>query len=131
MKKLAYLLFTCATLATASGCSKDKDASPSGPKEYQVQYKITSPTAPEADYVSYDNESGGSTTLSDVPLPATYSFKRTMKSGDHLTVLASLPSGSPATSEITVAILLDGREVKTETGRGNNAQAVPVYIIPY
>ncbi|OGX87432.1 hypothetical protein BEN47_10920 [Hymenobacter lapidarius] len=62
------------------------------------------------------------------PLPATYRFKRTMKQGDNLTILASL-SGGTAASEITCAILLDGKEVKKETGRGVNAQAVPVYVI--
>ncbi|MBC6609069.1 hypothetical protein H8B13_19780 [Hymenobacter sp. BT188] len=125
MKRLAYLLLSGATLATAS-CSKD-DATPTGPKEYQVEYRVSSPTAPVSEYISYDNESGG-TTLNNVALPATYRFKRTMKKGDHLSMLASLDGGT-ATSEITVAILLDGREVKKETGRGTDAQAVPVYVI--
>jgi hypothetical protein len=43
-------------------------------------------------------------------------------------VLASLDGGSAA-PEITAAILLDGREVKKQTGRGADAQAVPVYVI--
>ncbi|MBF9144523.1 hypothetical protein [Hymenobacter properus] len=126
MKRLAYLLLSTTTLAMA-GCSKD-DATPTGPKEYQVEYRISSTTAPLSDYISYDNESGGTTTLSNVPLPATYRFKRTMKQGDHLSLLASLDGGTAA-SEITASILLDGREVKKETGRGADAQAVPVYVI--
>ncbi|GAA4031394.1 hypothetical protein GCM10022409_14520 [Hymenobacter glaciei] len=128
MKKFAYLLLSCAALTTASSCSKEKEVAPTGPKEYQVEYKVTS-NASVADYLSYDNESGGSTTLSNVALPATYSFKRTMKLGDHVGILASLPSGSPATSEITASISLDGKEVKKETGRGSSAQAVPVWVI--
>lgn len=127
MKRLAYLLLSCATLATVTSCSKD-DATPTGPQEYQVEYRVSSTTAPLSDYISYDNESGGTTTLNNIPLPATYRFKRTMKKGDHLSVLASLDGGTAA-SEITVAILLDGREVKKETGRGTDAQAVPVYVI--
>jgi hypothetical protein len=127
MKRLAYLLLSSITLATTAGCSKD-DATPKGPKEYQVEYRVSSPTAPTSDYISYDNESGGTTTLSNVALPATYRFKRTMKQGDHLSVLASLDGGT-ATSEITAVILLDGREVKKETARGADAQAVPVYVI--
>ena len=43
-----------------------------------------------SDYISYTNESGGTTTLSNTPLPASYSFKRTMKQGDNLTILASI-----------------------------------------
>ncbi|GAB3879412.1 hypothetical protein GCM10028824_42830 [Hymenobacter segetis] len=127
MKRLAYLLLSGLTLATMSSCSKD-DATPAGPREYQVEYRISSPTAPQSDYLSYDNESGGTTTLSNIPLPATYRFKRTLKQGDHLSLLASLDGGTAA-SEITAAILLDGREVRKETGRGAGAQAVPVYVI--
>ncbi|MCC3154742.1 hypothetical protein Q3A66_15850 [Hymenobacter sp. BT770] len=127
MKRLTYLLLSGLTLTTVASCSKD-DATPAGPKEYQVEYRISSPTAPLSDYLSYDNESGGTTTLNNVPLPATYRFKRTMKQGDHLSLLASLDGGTAA-SEITAAILLDGREVKKETGRGTDAQAVPVYVL--
>lgn len=127
MRRLAYLLLSCAALATASGCSKNEDATPSGPKEYQVEYKVTS-NAVESDYVSYTNESGGTTTLGTTLLPASYKFKRTMKQGDNLTILASV-SGGTAVSEITCVILLDGKEVKKETGQGVNAQAVPVYVI--
>ena len=127
MKRLATLVLSCAALATASSCSKD-DATPTGPKEYQVEYRISSTTAPASDYISYDNESGGTTTVNNVPLPATYRFKRTMKQGAHLSLLASLDGGTAA-SEITAAILLDGREVKKQTGRGANAQAAPVYVL--
>ncbi|MCC2548516.1 hypothetical protein LJY25_18860 [Hymenobacter sp. BT175] len=125
MKRFAYLLLSCASLATS--CSKDNDATPSGPKEYQVEYKVTS-NAPTSDYLSYTNESGGNTTLSNTPLPVSYKFKRTMKQGDNLTILASIDGGTAA-SEITCAILLDGKEVKKATGRGVDAQAVPVYVI--
>ena len=125
MKRLAYLLLSCGVLATS--CSKDNDVTPSGPKEYQVEYKVTS-NAPASDYLSYTNESGGTTTLNNTPLPASYRFKRTMKQGDNLTILASIDGGTTA-SEITCFILLDGKEVKKETGRGVDAQAVPVYVI--
>ena len=125
MKRLAYILLSCAALATS--CSKDNDATPSGPKEYQVEYKVTS-NALESDYISYTNESGGNTTLATTALPASYKFKRTMKQGDNLTILASIDGGTAA-SEITCAILLDGREVKKATGRGVDAQAVPVYVV--
>ncbi|WP_345124315.1 hypothetical protein [Hymenobacter antarcticus] len=65
MKRLAYLLLSGAALATASGCSKD-DATPFGPKEYQVKYRVTS-NAVESDYLSYTNESGGNTALNNPP----------------------------------------------------------------
>lgn len=130
MKKFAYLLLSCAALTTATSCSKDKDATPSatGPKEYQVEYKVTSNT-PMSDYIIYKNETGGETTLSNVTLPVTYSFKRTMKLADALTISASLPSGLPNTSEITTSISLDGREVKKETSRGISPSSISVWVI--
>ncbi|WP_208133329.1 MULTISPECIES: hypothetical protein [unclassified Hymenobacter] len=126
MPQLASLLLSCATLTTAS-CSKE-NAAPSGPKEYQLEDRVTSTTAPESDYLSYDNESGGTTALNHVPLPATYHFKYPRKPGDQLSLLASLDGGEAA-AEITASILLDGRAVKKETSRSANAPAVPVYVI--
>ena len=78
MKRLAYLLLSCAALATS--CSKENDATPSGPKEYQVEYRVTS-NAPASDYLSYTYESSGNTTLSYTPLPASYCFKHTINRG--------------------------------------------------
>lgn len=76
----------------------------------------------------YRNKTGAATTLATTALPATHSFKRTMKPGDGLSILARLPSGTAA-SEITTLVLLDGWEVTRATGRGVGAQAVSVYVI--
>jgi hypothetical protein len=113
MNKLTYLFLGCAALASA-GCSKKDDATPTTtqPKDYQVEYRVSSTT----------------TTLSNVTLPATYSFTRNMKLGDSSLLLASIPGGT-ASSNITVTILLDGKQVKSETGTGVRAQAVPVWVI--
>ena len=131
MKNITLRLLTLAMLAlSASSCSKSDAPGPGpvAPREYAVEYRVSSPNASAADYVSYHNETGATTTLGTTALPATYSFKRTMKTGDGLSILASLPAGAP-TSEITTLILLDGKEVKKATGRGATAQAVSVYVI--
>ena len=131
MKRFAYLLLSCATLV-ATSCSKDHENSPStfvGPKEYQVEYRVSSTSDLIAQHISYTNATGGTTDLDNVPLPASYSFKRNMKQGDSSLLLASVPTGGTAASNITVSILLDGKEVKKETGTGANAQAVPVWVI--
>jgi len=131
MKRLAYLLLSCATLV-ATSCSKDDTATPNNiqPKDYKVEYRVSSTTNAEADYISYTNATGGTSDLRNVPLPASYSFTRNMKIGDSSLLLASIPStGSTAASNITVSILLDGKEVKKETGTGVGAQAVPVWVI--
>ncbi|GAB2469918.1 hypothetical protein GCM10011375_40600 [Hymenobacter qilianensis] len=129
MKRLATLLLNCATLV-ATSCSKDDNGvTPVGPKDYTVEYRVSSTSNLVSDYISYTNATGGTTTLTNVALPVSYSFTRTMKQGDSATLLASLPAGGTAASNITVAILLDGKEVKKETGTGDRAQAVPVWVI--
>ena len=128
MKKIALFLLSGLALVTAPGCSKKNDSDPNVTKEYQVEYRVSSPNATIADDIHYTNETGGTTMLDNVALPATYKFKRTMKRSDSSLILARL-SGGTATSEITASILLDGKEMKKATGRGANAQVVPVYII--
>jgi hypothetical protein len=131
MKRLTYLLLSCATLA-ATSCSKNSEPAPTtfvGPKDYQVEYRVSSTSDVVAKHVSYTNATGGTTDLDNVPLPASYSFKRNMKQGDSSLLLANIPAGGTAASNITVSILLDGKEVKKETGTGTSAQAVPVWVI--
>jgi hypothetical protein len=133
MKKLAYLLLSCAALSLGTtSCSKNEEPTPVAaadvPRDYQVEYRVSSSTDLATDYLAYDNETGGTTTLGLVPLPTSYSFKRNMKKGDHLRLLASIPGGT-ASSEVTVTIFLDGKQVKQDVGRGIKARAVPVYII--
>lgn len=131
MKNTAYKFLTLAALAlSAASCSKSDAPQPAptaGPKDYQVEYRITS-TEPAADYVAYANETGASTTLGTTPLPKTFTFKRNMKRGDNLTLSATVPGGTAAT-EVTTAILLDGKEVKKTTTRGTGQLAVAVYVI--
>lgn len=127
MKKLAYLLISCVAFATVCGCKKNTE--PSGSREYQVEYRITSPTAAKAD-IDYTNETGGSTSLDDQALPKSYTFRRTMSPTDFLTILVFLNDGKLA-SEVTVAILLDGNEVEKQTGRGVNASVAMAYQIPF
>jgi hypothetical protein len=131
MKRLAYLLLSCATLITTS-CSKNSEPAPTNfvaPKDYQVEYRVSSTSELVAKHISYTNATGGTTELDNVPLPVSYSFKRNMKQGDSCLLLANIPAGGTAASNITVTILLDGKEVKKETSTGVSAQAVPVWVI--
>lgn len=63
--------------------------------EYAVEYRSSSPSSPVTDYVPHRHETGATTTLATTALPATYPFIRTLKTGNALSILASLP-GSPA-----------------------------------
>lgn len=78
--------------------------------------------------MSHRNETGATTTLATTALPATYSFKCTLKTGDTLSILPSLP-GSPASAGMKTFNLFNGKEVKCATGRGVNAQAVRAYVM--
>ena len=135
MKKLScYLPLAALLLFGSAGCSKSNDAMPAPapaavPQEYQVEYRVSSPTAPAADYLAY-NDDKGSTTLGNTPLPVSYSFKRTMKRGDYLNVSATTPAapGGAPTTLLTI-ILLNGKEVKRTQATAITPQAVTVYVI--
>lgn len=128
MKHFAHFLLSGLLVTSLASCSDSKKTDPVAPKEYEVEYRISSTTVTKSDFVLYTNETGGQTQLSGVSLPVSYKFKRTMKLGDATSILASVSSGN-ASSDITATILLDGQEKKKETGRGQNAQANTVFII--
>lgn len=132
--KNIFSLAVMATICTSlmSGCGKSGNPTPtptSAAASYQVEYRVSSTTATNATYFAYTNETGGTTTLTTLTLPGSVAFKRTMKTGDHVDFLASLPNSSAATSDITGVILLNGQQVAAGTGRGAGAQANIVYVI--
>jgi hypothetical protein len=130
MKK--YLLTLLALPFLAASCSKsDKDdPTPStGPREYQVEYRVTATNATSAQII-YRDETGTEKTDGTQTLPKTYSFKRTMGPSEPVSCGAFLSGSAPANATITSTILIDGKQVKTETGTGASAQAIPVYLIP-
>ncbi|MBO3273081.1 hypothetical protein [Hymenobacter defluvii] len=128
MKNLIYSLLAVVTLGL-SACGND-DPSPSinlDPKEYTVEYRITS-TDPVASYIGYDNETGATITAVNVAVPFTTTFKRTMKVGQYVSILASL-KGATAASTIKGDILLDNKVVKTQTATGPAAEVNLNYVI--
>ena len=128
MKTLLYTTLAGSTLVLAA-CGKDNPAPAPKlvPKEYVVEYRITS-TDPLASYIGYDNETGATITAQRVALPFTNSFKRTMSLGQYVSILASL-KGASATSSITGVILLDNKQVKTQTATGPTAEVNLNYVI--
>ena len=127
---------TTICMSLMSGCSKSGEPTPtttpapvSTAASYQVEYRVSSITNANATYFAYTNDTGGTTTLTTLALPGSVTFKRTMKAGDHVSFLASLPSTSAANSDITGVILLNGQQVATGTGRGVEATANVVYVI--
>lgn len=120
LKKQSLKIVTLiAAVVFFASCSKDKDNGPdqqSGyPKEVTVEYKVTSTNLPKAD-LTFTNETGGTTRVSNAALPASKSFKRTVKFGDD----ASMGITSYTGGTIKVEIWIDGKLSKTETYSGTD-----------
>jgi hypothetical protein len=86
--------------------------------------------------IAYAGPTGNLVQLTTVPVPATYTFKRTLRSGDGLNIVASVAAPLVATT-ITATILLDGKAVQTQTGAsqgggtsGSSATANIAYVLP-
>lgn len=130
MKKSFFAALLALPLLAGS-CSKDKsdDPTPStGPKEYQVEYRVTATQATSAQII-YRDATGTEVVDQVAALPKTYSFKRTMKQSDVVSCGAFL-SGAPASATVTSTLLVDGKQVKTESATGANAQAIAIYLMP-
>lgn len=130
MKKSFFAALLALPLLVGS-CSKDDsdDASPStGPKEYQVEYRVTATQATSAQII-YRDATGTEVVDQVAALPKTYSFKRTMTQADVVSCGAFL-SSAPASATVTSTLFVDGKQVKTESGSGANAQAIAIYLLP-
>lgn len=128
MKKRLLTLLAMPLLLV--GCSKNNDQpTPSNaPKEYQVLYEVSAVKYTQANII-YRDQTGTLITETNVTLPKTYAFKRTMKSPDVVSC-GAFPSGGDATASVTATISLDGKVVNTASGVGPAPQTVASYIIP-
>lgn len=127
MRQITYALLTSLILVFA-GCKDDDNDTPSGPREREVEYRVSSPNNGVTADVTYTNETGAFTTDDPATLPKSYKFKRTLKANDAISCAASLNSSAP-NHELTVTILLDGQQVETQTGRGGIAYTSLVHLV--
>lgn len=129
MKKRLLTLLLLPLLA--GSCSKSNDSNPAPsttPKEYQVTYNVTAVNYAQARII-YRDATGTLVTEENVPLPKTYSFKRTMKSADVVSC-GAFPANGDASASVTCVVQLDGNTVDTKSGSGPNPQPVASYLIP-
>lgn len=136
LKPIAFKLSCLALLLGAASCSKSNDTPAPSAREYTVEYRVNATGTSTASVVAYADQTGNLTQLTSVTLPVTYTFKRTMKTGDGLNIVASVAAPTVATT-ITATILLDGKAVQTQTGSsagggttGTSATANIVYVLP-
>ena len=104
-------------------CNKSDDPKPAYPKDVSVEYRITTTKAiAKVTSVSYTNATGGTTNVSDTPIPFSVKFDRTVNLGDDLglSVLHN-NSASGNSFDLTLEILVNGKVEKTETFEGTHS----------
>ncbi len=107
---------------TLVSCKKDKDKDPTKtyPKNASIEYKctVTSGT-PSSLSIIYTNESGGSSTLTNVALPFSKKINRTVNANDDVTMgfTAVGPGG------IKGEIYVDGKLVDSKTASNSSSNA--------
>jgi hypothetical protein len=104
-------------------CSKGDDGNSGGyPKTVNIQYKLTATNAPlqVMTYLSYTNETGGTTGLDSMAMPYTKTIRATVKQGDPISLYARHISRVPNTLYgVKLDILVDGALVATKTEQAN------------
>lgn len=109
--KLPTLLFILSILFIS--CSKDDDSpiNTTYPKEVQITYKMSSTNTATAQAISYKNESGSMTTVTNVNLPYSKTITRTVNKNDDASFGYSTTNTS---SNVTLEILVDNSVKKTQ-----------------
>lgn len=119
---LAMLFMLIACLA----CGENEEAKPKGPVE--VEYRVSSASGATVGDISYTNATGGTTDLDDAPLPFSVKFKFSQRPGS-LVLLALLSDQGGQQQSVKGVILIDGQDVKNETGVGAPPAVSMAYIV--
>jgi len=114
-----YALFFCAFAVLVQSCKKDDDDSPNPstyPKSVSIEYKVSSPAGfTQAMQLQYTNESGGTASMTNVPLPFTKTITRTVNKFDILILgFAAVGAG-----ELKGEILVNGTVAATKSFTGS------------
>ena len=114
IKKIFKLtaLFSILSIFITS-CSKDDDNTINTPypKQVQIAYKMSSTNTTTAQAISYKNELGSMTTVTNVALPYSKSITRTVNKNDDASIGYSTTNTS---SNVTLEILVDNSVLKTQ-----------------
>ena len=119
--------FLLAILVVLAGfaCKRDK-VDPKGPVD--VEYRVTSSSGAAVAYITYTNETGGTTRLDEAPLPFSVKFKFSQRPGP-LALRGILPNQGGQQQSVTGTILVDGQPVESETGDGTSAVVDLVHVL--
>jgi hypothetical protein len=128
MKKYFLTLLALPLLLGSCAKSSENDPTPEPEaKEYVVEYEVSALNATAA-RIDYRVANSGLITETNVQLPKTYSFKRTMKRLDVVSVGAFFISDEDPTT-LTCTIKLDGVPVATRTATGHDVFNTTSYTI--
>ena len=120
------LLFVVMLLLMPVFSCQREEAEPQSSVE--VEYRVSSNSRASVGDISYTNGTGGTTDLDDAPLPFSVKFKFSQRPGP-LILLALLSDQGGQQQTINGVILIDGREVKNETGVGAPLAVSIAYIV--
>lgn len=118
---LSVILFSCS-----------KDSNPGYPKTVNIEYKVTalSGITGPLSLLSFTNETGGNTDLSNQSLPFTKTISKRVAVGDAVVLSLRYNNTTNSTSvSIKMEIIVDGKVVKTETS--NSTTPVIIAAIAY
>lgn len=104
---LTIILFSCS-----------KDSNPGYPKTVKIEYKVTaiSSISGPLNLLSFTNETGGNTDLTNQALPFTKTISKRVSVGDGVVLSLRYNNTSASTPvSIKMEIIVDGKVVKTET----------------
>ncbi len=120
-------IFTLMLLVfTVLACQRE-EPEPKGPVE--VEYRVSSASGATVADISYTNETGGTTHVEEALLPFSVQFEISQRPGS-LVLLAFLSDQRGQQQTLNGSILVDGQEVKNETGVGAPPAVSIAYVGP-
>lgn len=125
MNKVSFFLLLVACLI--GGCQKQQ-VKPAG--SAQVTFKVSSATSLVATEISYTNQSGGTTTEKNVPLPFSVTFVRPAGAGTSiLQAFITSQTGQPVIShQLSAQILIDGKVTEEKQTQGEEPMLQVGYV---
>lgn len=121
MKNIPYKLIAFFFLLSFVSCNNDDDSTSTPgntyPKAVQITYKVTSANSTTLQAISYKNETGGMTTLTNVSLPYSKTVSRTVNKNDDASIgYSSTNTSSNVTLEISVGTSKKSQNFVAGTG---------------
>ncbi len=118
MKSLKTSLFIGLIVLIATSCNKsDSDTDNNYPKQVNITYRVSSTTTSSLVSITYDNETGGQTTVDNPALTFTKTITKTVSRYNIITLGYFV---NPAQS-VKLEILIDNEVVKTQVQTSPNA----------